>query len=111
MRLTSFSKTTSEDLDAAVQEMKQDGAKAIILDLRDNLGGLLPAATAVVNKFVANGVIVRTQADRVTSNPPIVINGAGGRDGDGCADDRAGESVVGQRSEIVSGARGDDRRA
>jgi carboxyl-terminal processing protease len=111
VRLTSFSKTTSEDLDAAIQEMKQEGAKAIILDLRDNLGGLLPAATAVVNKFVANGVIVRTQADRVTSNPPIVINARA----DEMETDVPMIVLVNQwsasASEIVSGALKDDRRA
>jgi carboxyl-terminal processing protease len=111
VRLTSFSKTTSEDLDAAVAEMKQEGAKAIILDLRDNLGGLLPAATEVVNKFVANGVIVRTQADRVTSNPPIVINARA----DEMETDVPMIVLVNQwsasASEIVSGALKDDRRA
>jgi carboxyl-terminal processing protease len=74
IRLTSFSKSTSDDLDKAMDDVKSHGARAVILDLRDNLGGLLPAATAVVNKFVSDGVIVRTQADRLTSNPPIVID-------------------------------------
>jgi carboxyl-terminal processing protease len=111
VRLTSFSKTTSDDLDSAIQEMKAKGAKAIILDLRDNLGGLLPAATAVVNKFVSNGVIVRTQADRVTSNPPIVINARA----DEMETDLPMIVLVNQwsasASEIVSGALKDDRRA
>ena len=79
--------------------------------MRDNLGGLLPAATAVVNKFVANGVIVRTQADRVTSNPPIVINARA----DEMETDVPMIVLVNQwsasASEIVSGALKDDRRA
>jgi carboxyl-terminal processing protease len=111
VRLTSFSKTTSDDLDAAIADMKAQGAKAIILDLRDNLGGLLPAATAVVNKFVSSGVIVQTRADRVTSNPPIVIDARA----DEMETDMPMIVLVNQwsasASEIVSGALKDDHRA
>ena len=69
IRLTSFSKTTADDLGAALDELKSDQARAVILDLRYNPGGLLDTAKKVVNKFIANGVIVSTHADRVTSNP------------------------------------------
>jgi carboxyl-terminal processing protease len=71
IRLTNFTKTTSEDLDATLQALKARGARGIILDLRNNPGGLLQAATEVVNKFVSGGVIVKTHADRTPSvNPP-----------------------------------------
>jgi carboxyl-terminal processing protease len=71
IRLTNFTKTTSEDLDAALDTLKARGARGIILDLRNDPGGLLQAATEVVNKFVSGGVIVKTHADRTPSaNPP-----------------------------------------
>ena len=71
IRLTSFSKTTAEDLGDALDELKSEHAKAIILDLRYNPGGLLDTAKKVVNKFIDHGVIVSTHADRTTtSNPP-----------------------------------------
>jgi carboxyl-terminal processing protease len=72
VRLTNFTKTTSDDLDKALDDMKAGGAKAVILDLRYDPGGLLEQATRVVNKFVPNGVIVSTHADRDTPNPPTV---------------------------------------
>jgi carboxyl-terminal processing protease len=71
IRLTSFSKTTAEDLGQAIDELKAQHAKALILDLRYNPGGLLDTAKKVVNKFIDHGVIVSTHADRnTTSNPP-----------------------------------------
>jgi carboxyl-terminal processing protease len=71
IRLTSFSKTTAEDLGEALDELKSQHAKALILDLRYNPGGLLDTAKKVVNKFIDHGVIVSTHADRATtSNPP-----------------------------------------
>jgi carboxyl-terminal processing protease len=69
IRLTSFSKTTAEDLGQALDDLKANQARAIILDLRYNPGGLLDTAKKVVNKFIDHGVIVSTHADRVTSNP------------------------------------------
>jgi carboxyl-terminal processing protease len=71
IRLTSFSKTTAEDLGAAIDELKADQARAIILDLRYNPGGLLDTAKKVVNKFIDHGVIVSTHADRVNGNSTI----------------------------------------
>ena len=69
IRVTSFSKTTAEDLGQALDDLKANQARAIILDLRYNPGGLLDTAKKVVNKFIDHGVIVSTHADRVTSNP------------------------------------------
>jgi carboxyl-terminal processing protease len=70
IRLTSFSKNTSEDLSKALDEVKARGARALVLDLRGNPGGLLQSATEVVNKFISGGVIVSTHADRPTGNSP-----------------------------------------
>jgi carboxyl-terminal processing protease len=70
VRLTGFSKSTGEDLRRALEELKSQQARAIILDLRDNPGGLLDTAKKVVNEFIDHGVIVSTHADRPTSNPP-----------------------------------------
>ena len=111
VRLTKFSKSTSDDLDAVLAQIKAEGARAIILDLRHNLGGVFPAATGVVNKFVGNGVIVRTQADRLTGNPPTVV---AARPSD-VETDLPMVVLVNQwsasASEIVSGALKDDNRA
>ena len=56
--MTNFTKSTAKELDAAVKEMKAAGAKAMILDLRYNPGGLLNAATDVSDRFLSGGKIV-----------------------------------------------------
>ncbi|MGH7215038.1 MAG: S41 family peptidase, partial [Tepidisphaeraceae bacterium] len=45
LRLTNFTKSTAEELDRAVAEMKSQDCAGLILDLRYNPGGLLTAAT------------------------------------------------------------------
>jgi carboxyl-terminal processing protease len=72
VRLTNFTKTTGDELDKAAEELKAAGAKGVILDLRYNPGGLLTAATEVSDKFLKDGVIVSTHADRETPNSPTV---------------------------------------
>jgi carboxyl-terminal processing protease len=70
LRLTQFTKLTTDELEKAVTELQANGAKAIILDLRYNPGGLLGTATEVCDKFLAGGTIVSTRADRETPNLP-----------------------------------------
>jgi len=70
VRMTSFTKTTGEDLQHAIADLSRQGAQGLILDLRYNPGGLLQAATEVTDKFLDGGVIVSTRADRETPNQP-----------------------------------------
>jgi carboxyl-terminal processing protease len=72
LRLTNFTKTTSEELDHAAEILKAEGARAMILDLRYNPGGLLSAATEVSDKFLHDGTIVSTRADRETPQSPTI---------------------------------------
>ncbi len=63
VRVTQFGPDTADALDKAVQQMRQDkGINGLILDLRFNPGGLLTAATAMGDRFLADGVIVSGQA-------------------------------------------------
>ena len=51
--------SSSSDLQHAIEQMKQDhNLKGIVLDLRNNGGGLLPQAVAVTGLFIKKGVIV-----------------------------------------------------
>jgi len=61
MRLTSFQKTTSRDMDAALWRLHREGMRHLIVDLRGNPGGLLTAAVETADKFVMNGKIVSTR--------------------------------------------------
>lgn len=61
IRLTSFSDNTTTRFDQAVSAMRADGLKALILDLRFNPGGLLDEAVKISNRFVDDGIIVKTE--------------------------------------------------
>ena len=61
IRLTAFSRDTAADLQKALDELKQEGLKGLILDLRFNPGGLLNSAIEVSDLFISEGRIVSTK--------------------------------------------------
>jgi carboxyl-terminal processing protease len=65
IRITGFSRTTGPDTTAAIQKLKHDlpNLKGIVLDLRNNPGGLLDASVQVASDFLDGGEIV-TQRER-----------------------------------------------
>ncbi len=61
LRITNFQTTTTKDLRQALHKAKKQGQlKGIVLDLRDNPGGLLDQAVKVADIFLDRGVIVST---------------------------------------------------
>lgn len=53
--LSGFSRGTSQEVRHAVNELKGQGMKAMVLDLRDNPGGVVEEAASIVNLFVPKG--------------------------------------------------------
>lgn len=62
-RISNFQEETSEELESIIQRHKGQ-VKGIILDLRDNPGGLLDQAVKVADLFIESGVIVSTVGRR-----------------------------------------------
>ena len=107
LRVSSFDRKVTMDLKKAIKN--KPSTKGIILDLRNNPGGLLNQAIGVVDLFVNDGIIVsqkgRTsedeekfnanQANTITSVPLVVLVNGGSA----------------SASEIVSGALQDHKRA
>lgn len=60
--LTVFGRDTGNELATALDRLQQRGARAIVLDLRDNGGGYLEAAVAVSSKFISSGPIVSVES-------------------------------------------------
>ncbi|MGO4820005.1 MULTISPECIES: S41 family peptidase [unclassified Flavobacterium] len=61
--LTHFNKKAANETKEALEELKRQGAERIVLDLRDNPGGLLNEAVNICNLFVPkNEVIVTTKS-------------------------------------------------
>lgn len=61
IRVTSFLTRTPEELGQAYDRLVQQGVRALILDLRNNPGGLLDIGVEVADRFLNRGVIVTTQ--------------------------------------------------
>jgi carboxyl-terminal processing protease len=57
IRLLSFPDATAQRLEETVDSLLERGAKGILLDLRDNPGGLLPQAVRTVSVFLDEGVV------------------------------------------------------
>lgn len=112
VRITSFSEQTAENLKKAVKDIekaKGDKLKGLILDLRNNPGGLLDQAIDVSDLFIERGEIVSTGGRVTDSNKRF--NATKG-------DILGGKPIIvlinggsASASEIVSGALQDHKRA
>lgn len=62
VRIIQFNDPTAEDLEERLDELKEQGMESLVLDLRNNPGGLLSSAIEVAQKFLTRGdLIVYTQ--------------------------------------------------
>jgi carboxyl-terminal processing protease len=57
VHITFFGARTSGELSVALKELKSDGASELILDLRDNPGGMVTTAVDVAGQFIDTGVV------------------------------------------------------
>jgi carboxyl-terminal processing protease len=111
VRLRTFQEHTAEDLQEVLERLRREsgGLSGLVLDLRDNPGGLLDQAVKVSNAWISDGLVVytkgrldaqrqdfRAQPTGVEPNYPmtVIVN-------EGTA----------SASEIVAGALQDQRRA
>ncbi len=80
--LSKFNQKTTTQTIYALKDLKAQGAKQIILDLRGNPGGLLSEAVNIVNLFVPKGQVVVTTKSKIkeynktytTQNEPLDLN-------------------------------------
>jgi len=115
IRISTFIQNTTEDLKKALTELKAEGMKGLILDLRDNPGGLLSSAVEVSDLFIDSGMIVSTkgrntvtkkfeaQKDGIFTDFPmaVLINQGSASAAEivsACLQDHNRAVVVGQRS-------------
>jgi len=112
IKLTSFGEKSTEEFEQALTELEKQGAKGLILDRRNNLGGLLTAARDIADMFLKDDKLIvssrgrnpdmapreelRTRDAKTHPDMPLVV-------------------LVNQRSasasEIVAGALQDHKRA
>ncbi|HKI30605.1 MAG TPA: S41 family peptidase [Gemmataceae bacterium] len=61
IRLTGFSETAPKEMKDAVTQLQKQGLRGLVIDLRNNPGGLLRAAVEISNLFISEGKIVSTK--------------------------------------------------
>jgi carboxyl-terminal processing protease len=111
VRITQFGDQTSDELQAALDKLKKQGMKALIIDLRWNPGGLLDEAVSVCAKFLPRGQLVVTTEGRDPAENSV-------RRADGHGDELNGMPIVvlanlgsASAAEIVTGCLQDLHRA
>jgi carboxyl-terminal processing protease len=115
IRITSFIQNTTDELKQTLSELKTEGVKGLVLDLRDNPGGLLSAAVDVSDMFIDSGTIVSVkgrntpskvydaQKDGQYTDLPMVVlvnqsSASAAEIVSACLQDHKRAKVVGQRS-------------
>ena len=69
LQITHFQPSTPEEVENALKSLVRMGtARALVLDLRGNAGGLFPAAIKTAEKFLPGGIIVTAQGQQDTAN-------------------------------------------
>ncbi|GAC1398006.1 MAG: S41 family peptidase [Pyrinomonadaceae bacterium] len=104
-----FNYTTADEFQIALDALHKQGVNSIILDLRDNPGGLLDQAVRVASQFLQRGQVVLSQKGRITRDNRVYNS-------DNNAPDQTSLVVLVNRgtasaSEIVAGALQDHDRA
>lgn len=67
IRLVEFQEKTQRDLEEALRNLEGQGIKGLILDLRNNPGGLLDSAVEVAGKFLEEGKTIVSTKGRIES--------------------------------------------
>lgn len=112
VRISSFQSPTGDGLTKAIAELKKENKgrlKGLVLDLRNNPGGVLNAAVEVSDAFLEEGLIVYTEG-RI-KNSEMRFNAAPGDIVDGAPIVVLINAGSASASEIVAGALQDHKRA
>ncbi|OXM87932.1 S41 family peptidase [Paenibacillus rigui] len=75
IRVTGFSSEADEETAAQLAELKQQGINSLILDLRDNPGGLVDTAQNMAKLFVKEGILIHTKDKNNVDEPVKFSNG------------------------------------
>lgn len=115
VRLTQFSENTFSDLEKVMKQLRKDGIKGFILDLRFNPGGLLDSSIKISDLFIDDGMIVtvrhrdgtetsyvgRTDGSYTTFPMVCLINGGSASASEivsACLQDHGRAIIMGSRS-------------
>ena len=111
IRISSFQERTGNDFEKAIKALNdetENGLKGLVLDLRNNPGGVLQASVAVVDALISEGLIVYTEGRIPNSDSRFVARSSDPSNGVNLVVLINGGSA--SASEIVAGAIQDHKR-
>jgi len=108
LRLGSFDSGVTKDLRKALLQIQQHPVGGLILDLRNNPGGLLTEAISVASQFLAKGNVLIAKDAQGQTDPVSVEKGGLATNGPMAVLINSGTASA---AEIVAGALGDNHRA
>lgn len=76
-RITQFGSATAADLDRELKRLNGEGMTALILDLRDNPGGILGSVTPICGRFLPEGKLIVTIEGRENLKQVVRSSGEG----------------------------------
>ncbi|MEK7382459.1 MAG: S41 family peptidase [Elusimicrobiota bacterium] len=76
VRITEFSAKTVSDLSDVLRRLKKEGVGSLVLDLRNNPGGLLSAAVETASLFLGDGKLIVYTQGRTVANRQDFTSGA-----------------------------------
>jgi carboxyl-terminal processing protease len=83
--INGFRETTNDEMGVVLRQVASNGAKGIVVDLRDNPGGLVSSVVDVVSRFVKSGTVLtiqyndgsqdvkKTTSQKETTDLPVVV--------------------------------------
>ncbi|MGO9263068.1 MAG: S41 family peptidase [Bryobacteraceae bacterium] len=109
LKILSFSETTSRELEDAMRQLNENEIRGLVLDLRENPGGLLKAGVAVADHFLQKGQVVVSARGR--NSPQQAFTARSGNHGHDYPIVVLVDRLSASAAEIVSGALQDHDRA
>ena len=109
IKISTFAANTYDEFHKAVQELKSKGMTALVLDLRDNTGGLLKQADLIADEFLTNGKLIFYTKDQKGHIKKVTATSRGDFE-DGQIYVLINENTA-SASEIVTGALQDNDKA
>ena len=77
IKLNSFSKTTTQEVDSSIRLLSKQGMKSLILDLQDNGGGLMYAAKDIADMFLSDNKLIVYSEGRKQPKQELVADKKG----------------------------------
>src|SRR5579883_61111 len=76
MKITAFNENTSQEMEENLRKLGETNIKGLVLDLRENPGGLLNEGVAVAGHFLRKGEVVVSHRGRASAEKPYLARGS-----------------------------------